>query len=73
MISEDVLIRVSHYTDEEVTEALNDWDCRKPKEVVKEELGGDFYYRCPWLSCNEIVKRGWVACPHCGTKLKFPY
>lgn len=43
-----------------------------PKMVVKEELGGDYYYRCGWLSCNMIVRSDWVACPYCGAILQFP-
>ena len=45
----------------------------KPKMVVKEELGGDFYYRCPWISCNKIVESNMNYCSNCGQKLEFPY
>lgn len=42
-----------------------------PMPVIKEELGGDFYFRCGWLSCNKIVKSEWNWCPYCGYKLDF--
>lgn len=48
---------------------LNDRDI--PKKVVREELGGDYYYRCGWLACNQIVRSDWDYCPYCGTKLDF--
>ena len=44
----------------------------KPKEVIKEELGGDYYYRCPWLNCDKIVRSDFKYCPMCGQLLKFP-
>ena len=40
-----------------------------PIKPIKEELGGDYYYRCPWLSCNKIVKKEWNACPYCAQRL----
>ena len=42
-----------------------------PKKVIREELGGDYYYRCPWIVCNEIVKSGQNYCSNCGQRLKF--
>lgn len=42
-----------------------------PLPAIKEELGGDYYYRCPYASCNKIVKSEWVACPYCGALLDF--
>lgn len=44
-----------------------------PKKVVKEELGGDIYYRCPWIACNKIVRSDMNYCPNCGQHLEFPY
>lgn len=43
-----------------------------PKKVVKEELGGDFYFRCPWITCNKIVRTDMNYCPNCGQLLSFP-
>ena len=42
-----------------------------PRTVVREELGGDFYYRCPWIVCNTTVHSTWKYCPMCGQKLDF--
>lgn len=60
------------YTDSEINEAIREWETHKPNEVVREELGGDYYYRCGWLLCNKIVKADYDYCPYCGTKLIFP-
>ena len=43
-----------------------------PKKVIEEELGGGYFFRCPWLSCNEIVKSTWRFCPLCGQRITFP-
>ena len=40
-----------------------------PKEPRKYELGGDYYYRCHWLICNEPLKKWWNYCPNCGSKI----
>lgn len=71
MISDKTLIRVSNYTDKEINEALDDWDKREPMKPVREELGGDYFYRCPWLPCNKVIKYEYNVCPHCGTKIKW--
>ena len=44
-----------------------------PKNVVTEELGGGYFYRCPWISCNTIVKSEDNYCRNCGQKLSFPF
>ena len=46
---------------------------RNPMPAIREELGGDFYYRCPWKDCGRIVRSEYVACPWCGAMLCFPY
>lgn len=56
---------------EEMQEAIELWVNHKPMKPVREELGGDFYYRCPWLTCNQVVKREWVACPFCAQRLNW--
>ena len=43
-----------------------------PMKPIKEELGGDYYYRCPWLICNKVVRSDYIACPYCGQMLLFP-
>ena len=43
----------------------------RPKKAIKEELGGGYFYRCPYLLCNLTVRSDWEFCPYCGTKLVF--
>jgi len=52
-------------------EIENAIDNATPKEPVKYELGGDYYYRCHWLKCNEQLKRYWQYCPNCGQKIEW--
>ena len=40
-----------------------------PLEAIKEELGGDYYFRCPWKDCNKVIKSEWNWCPYCGAKI----
>lgn len=40
-----------------------------PVPAIKEELGGGFYYRCPYKDCGKVVKSDWVACPYCGAMI----
>jgi hypothetical protein len=42
-----------------------------PIPVIKEELGGGYYYRCPVISCSKIVKSEWDYCPYCSQRLDF--
>lgn len=70
-MTEKTLIRVSSYSDKEINKALDAWDNHYKKTVIREELGGDYFYRCPWLKCNKIARREWVACPYCGQMLFF--
>lgn len=48
-------------------------DRNRPVEVVREELGGDYYYRCPWLTCNNVVKAEFNYCPYCGQRIVFNF
>ena len=74
MISDKTLVRVYKYTDDEVNEALNEWENKEAKKPVKEELGGDYYYRCPWIACNSVLKSEDNFCPKCGQKINWkPY
>lgn len=43
----------------------------KPRMVIKEELGGDYFYRCPILICNKIIKSEYSYCPYCGARVIF--
>jgi len=40
-----------------------------PQPPRKFELGGDYYYRCHWMPCNEQLKKWWNYCPTCGQKI----
>lgn len=42
-----------------------------PKQAIREELGGGYYYRCPWQDCNKIVRSDINYCPSCGQRLQF--
>ena len=39
----------------------------KPPRVF--ELGGGYYYKCFWISCNEDLTKWFNYCPHCGQKI----
>ena len=71
MISDKTLKRVANYTDEEVNRALDDWDRKEPMKPIREELGGDYFFRCGWLPCNKVVKYEDNYCRQCGTKIKW--
>ena len=53
-------------TNEQKTDALMNAVPRKPRKV---ELGGGYYYSCPWVSCNENITKWYNYCPKCGQKL----
>lgn len=38
-------------------------------EPVKEELGGDYYYKCKWITCNNTVNRWDKFCSQCGQRI----
>lgn len=42
-----------------------------PREPIKHELGGGYYYTCPWYSCGNTVHRWDKYCSRCGQKLLF--
>lgn len=56
-------------TSNELEQAIRLWENNKPMMPVKEELGGDYYFRCGWLNCNKIIKREYNFCPNCGTMI----
>lgn len=55
-------------TKRELREAIEMWENRKPVKPIKEELGGDYYYRCPWLTCSTVIRSDYDYCPKCGAK-----
>ena len=44
---------------------------QEPMEPKKHELGGDYYYKCHWLSCGEDINKFMNYCPKCGQKIKW--
>lgn len=71
MISDKTLKRVANYTENEINEALDNWENRIEMPPQKEELGGDFYFKCGWLKCSADIKSGDNYCRECGTKIKW--
>lgn len=42
-----------------------------PRKPVKHELGGGYYYVCPWIRCNNTVHSWDRYCSQCGQRLRF--
>lgn len=42
-----------------------------PRKPIKHELGGGYYYTCPWIMCNNTVHRFDRYCSQCGQRLRF--
>lgn len=42
-----------------------------PRKPIKHELGGGYYYTCPWIMCNNTVHRYDRYCSQCGQRLRF--
>jgi len=42
---------------------------QQPKQPIRYELGGGYYYTCHWYRCNETVKRFMDYCPRCGQRI----
>jgi len=40
-----------------------------PRKPIKQELGGGYYYKCPFLSCGETIHKWYEYCPYCGVKI----
>lgn len=38
-----------------------------PAEV--QEIGVDYIFRCGYVKCNQTIKRYFLYCPYCGTKI----
>lgn len=45
---------------------------QEPHLVQTIELGGDYYFKCPWMTCNTDVSRFDNYCRKCGQRLEFP-
>lgn len=53
---------------EEIEKAIENYIGKEP---VKTELGGDYYFKCHWISCGTDLKPWYNYCPECGTKIKW--
>lgn len=42
-----------------------------PRKPIVHELGGGYYYTCPWIMCNNTVHRYDRYCSQCGQRLRF--
>lgn len=42
---------------------------QEPKEPRRIELGGGYYYKCYWLSCDCDLQRWMDYCPKCGYRV----
>lgn len=40
-----------------------------PQKPIIHELGGDYYYKCHWIKCDNTVKRWQNYCDQCGQKI----
>jgi len=45
---------------------------QKPQLVQTIELGGGYYFKCPWLECSADVTKWDNYCHKCGQRLEFP-
>lgn len=57
---------MNELTEEEKNVALTN-AVGKPPRIY--ELGGDYYYRCYWISCDELLSKWYNYCPRCGQKI----
>ena len=42
-----------------------------PRKPIKHELGGGYYYTCPWIMCNNTVHPWNRYCSQCGQRLRW--
>ena len=42
-----------------------------PRKPIIHELGGGYYYTCPWMKCNNTVHPWDRYCSQCGQRLRF--
>ena len=52
--------------EQRIIDALEKEHGKPPRKM---ELGGGYYYKCFWASCNEDVNRFYEFCPKCGTRI----
>lgn len=44
---------------------------QEPKEPRRIELGGGYYYKCYWLSCDNDISTMDNYCSRCGQRIKW--
>lgn len=44
---------------------------QEPKEPRRIELGGGYYYKCYWLSCDNDINTMDNYCSRCGQRIKW--
>ena len=59
-------IKVNELTEKRIVEALTKQIPMRPRRF---ELGGGYYYRCYWASCDNTVTRWQNHCDQCGQRL----
>lgn len=52
--------------EDRIVEAMAKQEPHTPRRI---ELGGGYYYKCHWLSCDETINKFMNYCPKCGFKI----
>ena len=52
--------------EQRIIDALEKQEGKPPRKM---ELGGGYYYKCFWVSCNEDVNKFYEFCPKCGCRI----
>lgn len=52
--------------EQRIVDALEKEQGRPPRKI---ELGGGYYYKCFWVSCDNIVTRWQNYCDQCGSRI----
>ena len=52
---------------------LDAMEKQEPKEPRRIELGGGYYYKCFWMSCDADLNQFMRYCPLCGQKIDWSY
>lgn len=42
-----------------------------PRPPQRIELGGSYYYKCHWYSCNRDINKWMDFCPGCGQRIQW--
>ena len=52
--------------EERIINALRQQEPMKPRRI---ELGGGYYYKCHWLTCDTDINKFMDFCPGCGQRI----